>query len=360
MKAIFALTLTLLATNVCVAGGFHTRRLQQMATTLGLTPSAVPDNMQAYGKTVRIKTNALGDISHIGYKLFADEAVRTGGNTPVFDFIERYLLELDMKMDGREPLVRMDIDHVTMSEGTLQLLHRIDSLTSFSIDEVKRRMYRIKWTVKGQTVSLTFPADCQLLKGANAVELEEIMLRDLQRTRPLASNELIPEWEHAKGTRAKNMTVIDNGKFLSDMIRGDIYLSEINGKRELYCSRKNVPVSISNIMLTGQFRDRIHLYLKLDKYGYKQDEINISLQQFIDYCKNEGCKLYFGIKTANNTHITGTLFAYNEKLAFCHVLSVDVPTGIISGEKTGITGTAYAYIPLQNVTEKFFTQSIHQ
>lgn len=360
MKTIIVLALTLLATNSSVASGFHTRRLQLMAKTLGLMPSAIPDSMQAYGKTIRVRTNAFGDISHIGYKLFTDEAVQMGGNTPVFNFIERYLLELDMKTDGQQPLERMDIDHVTLGEGSLQLLHRIDSLTPFAIDEVKRRMYRIKWTVKGQTVSLTFPADCQLLTGANAVELEEIMLRDLQRTHPIANDELIPEWDNAKGTHSKNMTVIDNGKFLSDMIRGDIYLTVVNGKRQLYCSRKNMPVSISNIMLTGQARDKIPLHLKLDKYGYKQDETDISLQQFVDYCKSEGCKLYFGIKTANSSHITGTLFAYNEKMAYCHVLSVDVPTGIISGEKVGITGTAYAYIPLQNVTEKFFTQSIHQ
>lgn len=361
MRLLLTIVWTLLAAwSSHAANTFHTQRLEKMAAALGRTELSPSESFKAYGRKVRVKTNVYGDVSHIGYKLFDDEVVKMHGESPVFDFIERYFLELDMKMDGRSAQERMDIDQVVMSQGNLKLLQSIDTTSSFSIDEVKRRMYRIKWTVKGQTVSLTFPSDCQLLLGANAVELEEMMRRNLVRINPLAYDETIPSWVNAKGSRSKNMIVIDNGKFLSDMIRGDIYLTEINGKRQLYCSRKNTSISISNIMLTGEFRDTIPMHLKLDKYGYKQDEADITLQQFIDYCKNEGCKLFFGIKTADSQNVTGTLFAYNEKMAYCHVLSVEVPVGIISGEKTGIKGTVFAYIPLQNVTEKFFTQNIHQ
>ncbi len=43
------------------------------------------------------------------------------------------------------------------------MLRAIDTNTEFSINELKRRMYQVTWTVKGKKVEITFPADCQLL-----------------------------------------------------------------------------------------------------------------------------------------------------------------------------------------------------
>lgn len=359
MRIILTLVWILLAACAQAANGFYTHRLEKMAKALNKPSLSPTEVISAYGKPLRIRTNAYGDVSHIGYKLFNDKLMQLHGASPVFDFLERYLLELDMRLDGRAPLERMDIDQVVITKGSLQLLHAITPDSPFTIDEIKRRMYRVKWTVKGQTVSLTFPADCQLLIGANAVELEEMMKRDMQRLIPLTSSEIIETWSYAKATRSKDMLIIENGKYLSDMIRGDIYLTELHGKRQLYCSRKNTSISISNIMLTGLFSRIIPMKLRIDRYGYKADEIDITLQQFVDYCKNEGCKLYFGIKTIDSNTLTGTLFAYNEKMAYNHVLSVKIPLELLDGAEAKITATAYAYIPLQNVTEKFFTQGIH-
>ena len=214
--------------------------------------------------------------------------------------------------------------------------------------------------MKGKKVEITFPADCQLLIGANAVELENMMKRDINRIMPLTSNDIITDWTHVKTTRSQGHIIVEGGKYLSNQIRGDIYLQDIHGKKQLICNRKNARNSITNIMLTGQFQRVIPMHLRIDKYGYKAEETDITLQQFIDYCKNEGCKLYFGIKTMNEKTLTGTLFAYNEKMAYNHVLSVSIPLNILDGKEEKINATVYAYIPLQNVTEKFFTQDIHE
>lgn len=360
MRMILTLLWMLLAVCTHAVNGFHTQRLENMARALGKTVISSTDTLLAFGKRVRVKANALGDISHIGYRLFNDEIVRSRRDAPVFDFVERYLLELDMQLDGRTPQVRMEHDQVVLGTGTLRLLRAVDTSTPFSIEEVTRRMYRIQWTVNGQPVSLTFPADYQLIKGANAVELEQMMQRDLLRTVPQPVNNFTAPGNTAGGTRSDSMMIINSGQFLSSMIRSDIYLTEIPGKQQLYCSRKNVSASISNIMLTGQFRDIIPLHLCIDKYAHKRDEVDITLQQFVAYCTNEGCKLYFGTKTIDHDNLSGTLFAYNEKMAYCHVLSVQVPLALIDGAAVGMTGMVYAYIPLQNVTEKFFSQSVRK
>ena len=70
----------------------------------------------------------------------------------------------------------------------------------------------------------------------------------------------------------------------------------------------------------------------------------------------EGCNLYVGIKKYAEDNVAATVFALNNELGYNHVLAVDFPTGILSGRQQSITGTAYVYIPLQNVTEDFFMQ----
>lgn len=350
----------LLASCVQAANGFHTKKLERMAQALNKPVSSLSEEQYANGRLLRVRKNIYGDISHIGYKLFNDELMKLHGESPAFDFIERYMLELDLRLDERSPLERMDIDKVVITKGNLQLLRSINENASFNITELKRRMYQVKWTVKGKDVEITFPADCQLLIGANAVELEEIMKRDMKLVMPLTTEDMITDWSHVKTSRSDGNIIVEGGKFLSDQIKGDIYLTEINGKKQLICNRRNSRASIINIMLTGQFPRIIPMHLRINKYGYKADEMDTSVQQFIDYCKNEGCKLYFGIKTNDGNTLTGTLFAYNEPLAYCHVLSVSIPLSILDGKEEKTTATAYAYIPLQNVTEKFFTQDIHE
>ena len=119
----------LLATSLQAANGFYTQRLEKMAKVLNLSASSPTGEKYANGKLLRIRTNTYGDISHIGYKLFNDEIMQLHGESPVFDFIERYMLELDMRLDGRSPLERMNIDQVVISKGNLQMLRAIDTNT---------------------------------------------------------------------------------------------------------------------------------------------------------------------------------------------------------------------------------------
>ncbi len=344
------------------ANSYHTRRLADIARAAGLS---LPEGMAAgmcddstytfSGRPLRVRTNSFGDISHIGYRLFSPQLIEAYGASPIFDFIERYLLELDLRLDGRTPAARMDIDKVVCAAGDIGMLHSMATDASFSIESITRRMYRLKWTKGSQTLSLTIPADYQLMTGADAIELENIFERDLQRLIPISGDDVINDWRNAKVARSGDMLIVDGGTFMSEMIRGDIYLTERHGRRSLVTDASKARQSVANIMLTGIYNRTIPLDLTIDRYGYKSSKATVTVQQFVDYCLAEGCRLYFGIKTHDKERLTGTLFALNEKMAYNHVLSIDFPTSILKGsDNATVKGTAYVYIPLQNVTEKFF------
>ncbi len=363
MRRCLLIGVMIVAAQWCVATSFHLPRLQKLATAAHLHlvdsllgPHIELDSTAIYkGKPVYVRTNAFGDISHIGYRLFAPKMKDSHKGIPVFDFLERYLLELDLKLDGKDPMLRMDIDQVVVIKGSFQQLRQLTPQTPLSIrvEEITRKMYRVLFVFEGKEIQVTIPADNQLLYGGNIIELEQSFIDGVHRMMAIDASALIQEWNTEHFKRKKDTLVIEGGFYRIDAIRGDLYLTKGKHGRQLLMDRKSPLRSVSNLMLTGMGRNEVPMRIDFHVYGNKNELQELSLQQFVSYCKSEGCQLYFGTKTLTDSVLTGTLFAYNEKYAYTHMLSVTVPLEILDNGITPITGHAYVYIPLHDITEKY-------
>lgn len=366
MRWFFVFLIHFAVTAPCLAANFTTERLRHIAVAVKLNvpdtlkPDSEYDNICTYkGRKLTVKTNAWGEINNIGYQMFSNEIRTASGYDPVLDFMQRYLLEWDLNIDGRIQLPQMYKDEVTFTRGSIEQLKAVTQQTPFSINELKRRAYKLRWTLGRKEVEVSVNADAQLFIGGNAIDLETMMIRGLGRIQSDVYTLSPEETDLSKISKADDDNYIVKGSsYLSDAIRNDLYFVQIHGKKELLCSSKNAAKSISNIMLTGTFRHLLPMRVIFDKYGYKQETLDITLQQFISYCKSEHCQLFFGVKKIKDGILYGTLFALNDKMAFNHVLAVEFPLSVISGENVLIKAKAFAYIPLQNVTERFFTKDI--
>ena len=344
---------------------FHTSLLERIAAKVGIThiepwpTNADIDSVTTVrGKSIHMRTNSLGEVSHIGYHLFNKTLTDQYQNPFLFEFVERYLLELDLGIDERAKDKRMAVDQVTLVSGSIDLLRELTPQTdlSFSVEEIKRKLFRLKWAFGGHEVCITIPADCQLIFGANAIELENIVKRNIPRLTSLTVDEVVQDWTHADVTRSGGSLIVSGGIYMSDKIRGDLYLTEGDDRLELVCTPKRPVRSVSNIMLTGIFQNDLPMQMALNEYGNRTDTLNVTLQQFITYCRAERCKFYFGVKGMKDGILSGTLFAFNENLAYTHMLAVEFPLDILKGEPLAIRSTAYVYIPLRHVEDKFFKQ----
>lgn len=365
-----AILMVLLTTQLCHAQTYRTERLKQIASALSLrlptdlkpsTDLGVVANRG--GKEVYATTNAYGEVSHIGYRLFAPELAAHYQNEPLFQFIERYLLELDLRIDGKAADVRMDVDQVVFTRGTTALLRTLTPQTNFSFDmeEIRNRFYRLTWTFDpdGKEVSMVIPANCQLIIGANAIELEQMAVRDIQRAVKMAPKDILERWAEAKGFRGEHALILDGGAYMSRYIRGDLYVSETEGRNHPVCTPWQPMQSVSNLMLTGIADKEFPLALTMNRYGGKRDQMDVKLSQYIAFCLAEGCKLYFGVKKQTETELTGALFAYNQRFAYTHLLDVTFPLSLLSGQTTTgerIRCMAYVYIPTKLLDDRLFTQ----
>ena len=321
-----------------------------------LKPDMTVDSVATFkDKTVRLRTNSFGDVSHIGYRLFDEALVENFSPSVVLDFIERYALELDAlrgKIDLAETTSRRNIE---FRSGSASLFRNITPLASVSIRHEERKRFEVDITDKNVNISMILPSDYQILSGANAIELEDIMVRNLLRSpNQLIPNTLPKEWEDAKNSYSGNFIIASYGNYLSDKIRSDIYLLKKDGIKALIIDSVRPTQSVKNILLTGCFDNIIPLELTVDKYGNSKEYISISLQQMIACFRSEGCKLYLGIKDSSNEFVDATLFAVNHLLAYNHMVSIKFPVSIIKGGNDTVKGVLYAYTPLQNITDKFF------
>lgn len=367
MRIRLTIMLSVLAVWLQAAPQYRTKRLQQIVNKSGIRiPETIPsgvrdDSIGVFrGHNICLRTDGFGDIAHIGYSLFNQQTFDVFNNTKLLEFIERYLLELDLGISELGLQKRMDVDRVVMVEGNWNMVRQLTPATdvSLSYEEIARHVTRLTIMVGGQRAVITIPSDCQLLLGANAIELEKMACNDLRRIVPSMTDDklLSNRWMKMQRIRADQVEIVDGGYYISQQIRGDIYLSRKKGKLLPVCSPSSPLRSVSNMMLTGYANRELPMRLEINQYGFKSDTIDIALQQLTKFCENEGCRLYFGFKTHSDEFVTGTLFACNQQLAYTHLISVEFPLSILYGREDVIKAKAYFYIPIQNIPDKFFTQ----
>lgn len=354
-------------TGMYASPSFYIKRLSVIAKSIELVlpdtlkPAQDYDNVWIYkGRMLRVRTNDFGDVVHIGYKLFDHQLASHYTPREALDFIERYALEQDLDIDKEAQERKKLADNVKCTQGSLSMLAKVTPDTPVTIDKIEHRKFRVKWSLGAHVLEFYFPVDYQSIIGANTIELEEVFERNIKRVLPIIDDNLLVDWENVKVVHSGNLLIANEGTYLNDSIRSDIFLKENSVKRTLILDSKMPVYSVKNILLTGVFPDKIPLRLTIDCYGYRKKQVDdISLQQFIGLCQLEKCEMYVGIKTYNPEEITAVVFALNREMAYNHVLSVRFPLGLLQGESISVTGTVYTYIPLQNVTEKFFTQDLN-
>lgn len=343
--------------NVPLRGAvaYSTFRLQAIASRLDLpgidTLSAgeyICFSYKSHPLTIRV--NEWKEVEHIGLALFRPEA-KEGRSSFLYDFLERYFLELDM-VQGTEYAVRLGFENVYMDVGTPAVAFGLDGTEEFRQTYVTFKTYHVEW-LKGNKVilSLRFDMNCQLLFGCDVAELERNYLKKVKRykaVRPIASvyDSIFPD--------DASYYVGEGSAFIIDAIRNDLYFHKCKEGWKLVSDSAKPRLSIANVMLSGETEGDYDLSVTFDMYGYKEEKFTVKLADWQGLCTEEGCVPYWGMKNKVGSVYEGTVFMVNDRCGFVHMLSVEFPVELLNSRRGMIKGRLYAYIPLHYITEKFF------
>jgi len=353
-------TMLLLAGLLSVsAANFATKRLQSIGQCLSLPGIDELNNQTSYdyqyrGKKLVVRANRFGEIEHIGLALFPKELVELSPS-PVYDFLERDLLERQLtNLDG-EIRHKLNSEHLIFVVGSANTPFTFKGDENFSEERVDLKRYRVTWTRGGREVlKISFDMDIEMLTGCNAIELEQQFLRRLKRHQFIDTGsdvDIFPE--------SGNAYVAKGDSFLIAEMRNDLFF-ERSGK-DWYLSDKSDVASkmVPNMMLSTQFRGNPTLELTIDKYGYETDKAVVLYKNLLNMTIEDGCTPYFGIKERKEDgSYTGTVMLVNRRGGYVHMLSAVIPAKTIAGKGNGtISGRLYVYIPMHNVSDRFFQQN---
>ncbi len=158
--------------------------LQQLAASVQAASGQACDRAQifAWGENrVSVTEDSLGRIDHIGWDIFP-ERIRQENPSPVYRFVERYLLELYLTSELPTPRQRLREDKVTLrfpghedeplKDNIGQHLPQFDQQTSLLVLTDNNR-YSVSVYRDGQPLFVMhFPIRYELLWGMNKKEAE--------------------------------------------------------------------------------------------------------------------------------------------------------------------------------------------
>lgn len=338
MKRYFVniLLLCLVVLSAYAKTSFRTAELERLAKVLALDTEALPEGYShPTANGIRLTVHQTEQtIDHIGRCLFTEE-MRQMGKSPVFDFLERYFLQLKFPPQAKSMQNMIHDDQFKFLTGSLESVENLLLTDGFSF-KYDNHCYVATWNRKDSTLlSVSFPVEYELISGENKIEAEDNLPSDIRSTKvEIPTGKPIARKEH----------------YLSKDFTNRLYLS----KGELVLSDKHLLESAANMMLSLQTEGDFNINITQLSYGFKKTVFEVPLKQWIAFCQDHGCDLYFGVeKLTDNNEVECVVMAVNAAENYNHVLTAKISSNILEPKSGTIEARLYPYVPTHNVLNMF-------
>lgn len=314
---------------------YRTAELQRLSKLLAVDEETLKDGynyLTVNGQQVIVTVKG-NTVNHIGLRLFG-ESTRNLDNTPVFDFLERYFLQLKYPPTVKTAQKMISDDQFQFVKGSLKTVDDIRPTDGFGFNYDKRQ-YTASWNRDGQPLlTVSFPVEYELISGENKIEAENNLLVDIKRT-------------EVKDVTCKTA---HDPHYINENFSNRLYYQ----KGELVSSVRHPAESASNILLSLKAKGQYDLKVTQVSYGFKKTVFNVPLRQWIAFCQNSGCVLYVGIEDISEKgEVSAVVLAVNEAENYNHVLTVTIPQKTIHDKKGSLNARLYPYVPTHNVKSLF-------
>ena len=330
---------------------FRTAELQRLAKVVALpTASLRPgyNSINSGNLHLVARMDSASTLTHLGISVFSQE-MRQMGSQMVFDFLERYFLQLQYPPQGKTSQFMMRDDQVRLTQGTLAQTLKLLPSDAFSCQNQLGR-YEVAWTQAGKVVlALSFPAQYELLAGTDKIEAEQMIEMDIKETIVVE-----PPTHKDSALVPVDYSIRQGGYYLSPELNGNLYFGKTaSGDSTLVVSADYPAESCANMMLSEKVSGNFNLSLHQNIYGFNTKEFQVPLRQWVAYCHSVGCQLYFGVQDLKADTLIVSVVAVNTDTNFNHILTARVPLQVIADGEGNIDADLYSYVPTHNVRNLF-------
>ena len=357
-----------LATSVCAQslGKYRTRKLADMAGRMGIAQkldtltSGIYYIDAAYGgHDITIEKRA-GRVEHIGLSIFP-EMLRREQPSPVYNFIERYALDIFLRKIGTEQISQqLKLDRVTFEKGSLAILPTLfaDTTLTLGIANHAERAYSVEWR-RGETVvcRMFFPSNYELLHGSKMLENEERLKLDILCHDTIIRNADIPDVKRL--VENNGLLELDKGyNSIESMRNRRYYRKNTTGGKDSYvlvCSSRYPVESVANLFTGNDMANDFEVEVRQLKYHFKKDVYTAKLSQLVGFCLDEGCRPYFGVISYDETsgNIDAVVEMRNHQEAYEHLMRVKMNIKDLDSRRGKINVTLTGYITTHDIEDLY-------
>lgn len=310
-------------------------------------------------RPVVVKRNKEGVIDHVGIKLF-DRELLSKHPSPVYYFLERYLLELLLLPDNEEVALKLRMERVKITSevyltgNSRKLIRQI--VSSYSPDcsvyiTCSSNRYTVSCIMNGRVLlKMTFPVRHELITGFSKLEAESSVYLSLlnhrvEKAEPLSLLDV--------SLYKDSLYTYNEDYYAMEDIVSTSYYSLEGGTLVPVFSENRMPESVFNLF--NAVHDwGVNVEVTQNMYGGRKQTYSLPLYRLLDYLRKQNCVLYTGIKKMKDGMIEGTLLAVNTELGYQHLLSYKVAGEVFSHPRnTEVKIKMYSYIPIHNVSSLF-------
>lgn len=360
MKRILFIVLTtifyMVQTTMAASVYFRTKELKRLAVALAIPTDTLHkgyQDIEKKGKKLIIHVGADSVIDHIGLALFP-ETMKKSGNKVVMEFLERYLLQLQYPPSPKTAAMMLRDDNVKFEVGSIATIPKLLPTDGFGLS-CEQMKYTATWLRDGKTIlSLTFPAEFELLRGMNIIEAQHQFENESRKAVTNVGSKLPLDKQLMKATGTENCYVLEGDFYLNEELNANRYYTEnANGQFLPILSEDHPIESAANLMLCPEISGQRKLHITERLYGFQQKDFELDLHQWITFCQGERCKLYFGVQELSTTAVKATVIAVNTEENYNHMLTLTIPFTSMSNSEGVIEAMLNCYLPTHNIQNLF-------
>lgn len=366
--ALVLVCVVVMTSNVCAQNTCTSRVLQNIADQV---PEITEEGVKEEGKIIVPRINAErpivveytpeGVISHIGFKLF-DREVMEKHTTPLYKFLERYMLELLLMGDDVDIYTRLKMDHVKITSEIYPEAPLKVGLQKIISDDTSNNSIYITSNVNEYTVScfngeelhvqIAFPMRHELVSGYSKVEAERLFYPQLLAF--MASEEGKDEFfvsEFDVMSYKDNLFCAFQESYWLDDIVGTSYYKKVGDEYIPLFDSHYLMESVYNLFNAAH---GLPIKAEITQSLYGDDnklDFEVPVSELTRYLRNQNCRLYTGLKKSKGNEIQVTVLAVNAEFGYQHLLSCTIDKRMLSAPtEYNVKAKIYCYTPIHNIS----------
>lgn len=308
-------------------------------------------------RPIVITRNTEGEISHIGFKLF-NRKVMEKHPSFLYNFVERYLLNLYLLSDEQARITRLKMDKVRISsevhpftvsikQGLQRIMAEDTSQSSIYITCNGNRYVVSCFVDDKQLIAVSFPVRHELITGFSKVEAESSFLAELYSFEEMSQ----PPLSDLDMSAYKDTLFLSNDDFYAtESIVSTAYYQK-SGEHFIPLFTPDYPIESVYNLFNAYSKPDFMAELSQSLYGSELRTMEIPLRKLVSYLREQGCRIYTGITETDEVLLKGMVIAINSELGYQHLLSFSVDkTLLFSMERPKVKIKIYCYIPAHNIS----------